>query len=154
MSVEQFNSFLQELGAQTGFSGLAADEEGFCIFKIDNSIVLTIQYEQKTEKVVLFAEAGQVDPAFEKHVSRDLLAANYFWTGTGGATLSMHAGGCVMLAYQTPIDRMSFPDFQQTLETFINSVEFWKNRLTELQSQPKTDEAGPPDKQPTPDMRA
>lgn len=133
MSMQVFTKLLADFGASAGIPGLAVDDEGYCILKLDEKIVLVMQYEHETESIVLYADLGKYPQAGEHAVFYDILQANCLWTGTGGATLGVNAGtNSVLMCYRLPARHLDTGIFEQTIESLANTAEFWTNRIEAL----------------------
>ena len=59
------------------------------------------------------------------------MLANLFGQGTEGAILGLDEGGTVLtLSMENTLDD-SYQTFKETLEDFLNAVDFWRDEITE-----------------------
>ncbi len=135
MSKENFQVLLKELGTTIGLADLSPDDEGYCSLTFDDKIVLNLQYDQRTENIVIFTELGEVRDELALKVYSRFLEANMFWKDTGGGTLCVEPKTMTaMLEYQESVAKMDEVRFQQLVEGFINIAEYWIGYLNELQT--------------------
>jgi len=134
MSAENYKQLLSELGQAVGLPDLAPDEDNYCCLGFDDKIITHLQYNEENEVLMLFAQLGTIDEDKAAEIYPKLLKANLFWQGTGGATLGVddetREG---LMAYQTQMQFIDFPKFQELLEGFINTSELWINTLEAVQ---------------------
>lgn len=135
MSKENVQVLLKQFGNTIGLADLALDEEGFCSLTFDDQIVLNLQYDQRTENIVIFAELGKIKDEGALKVYARLLEANIFWKETGGGTLCVEPKTMTaILEYQEAVAHMNDVRFQRLIEGFINTAEYWISHLDELQT--------------------
>lgn len=61
--------------------------------------------------------------------AKSALAGNFFWGGTGGATLSIGADNALWLTERRPIDELTFQDgLEQCLDEFSTVLFDWRER--------------------------
>lgn len=135
MSKENVQLLLKQFGNTIALPDLALDEEGFCSLTFDDKIVLNIQYDHRTENIVIFTEIGKIKDEQSLKVYARLLEANMFWKDTGGGTLCVEPKTkTTMLEYQEAVAQMDEVRFQRVIEGFINTAEYWISYLNELQT--------------------
>lgn len=134
MSLENYKQLLSELGQVVSLPDLAPDKDNYCCLGFDDKIIVHLQYSEVNEILMLFAQLGTIDEDKVNDIYPRLLKANLFWQGTGGATLGVDDETReVLISYQTPIQFMDFPKFQELLEGFINTAELWITTLEAIQ---------------------
>lgn len=134
MSVENYKQLLSELGQAVGLPDLAPDKDNYCCLGFDDKIITHLQYSDANEVLMLFAQLGVIDEDKVNDIYPRLLKANLFWQGTGGATIGVDDETReVLISYQTSMQFMDFPKFQELLEGFINTAELWINTLEAVQ---------------------
>lgn len=135
---------ISDFGKSIGIEGLAFDEFGCCMLVFDDDIIVNIAHEKANQRILFFAYIGSVDAAVTPY--KTLLKANFYWRGTGGATLSLDQDdGAICLTKPFGVNALSPPDLTTELEKFISNIEKWRDWLKEgLDSQ----EAAPQDKEP------
>lgn len=135
MTRENVQVLISEAGRILGFDDLALDEEGCCVLQIDEKITLTIEYADETEDIRIYAQVGNYSPDNEQEIFKAILEANFLWTGTGGATLSINSKErSVYIAYQEKRREITPQLFLTLLEGFIENTEFWMHNLSHLQA--------------------
>ena len=85
--MENAQSILSEIGAKHGLE-LELDENGACILELADGRVMLIQERAGLGELDFVATLGPVDEEIRADVFTDLLAANFYWNDTYGATLS------------------------------------------------------------------
>lgn len=99
---------------------------------MENGPTVTIDFEETGELVVIFSQIGTYSTEQELEVLRKIAEANFLWTSTGGATLSVRPEiHTVYLAYQTPASSLTGPDFVQRVEKFVEIVLQWQHTLSQ-----------------------
>lgn len=162
MSLENYKQLLSELGQAVGLPDLAPDKDNYCCLGFDDKIITHLQYSDANEILMLFAQLGVIDEDKVNDIYPRLLKANLFWQGTGGATIGVDDETReVLISYQTPMQFMDFPKFQELLEGFINTAELWINTLEAVQhgegiasNSKKTSKSSPPHSKDFPEIRA
>lgn len=134
MSVENFRRLVSDLGKNVGLPDLAPDAEDYCCLGFDDKIIVHLQYNKDRETMMMFCQIGIVEKPFREYIFPRVLKANMFWQGTGGATLGANEDtGEVLMAYQTSVNFMDYPKFQELLEGFINTAELWIDTIASVQ---------------------
>ncbi|MCF7728913.1 MAG: type III secretion system chaperone [Chthoniobacterales bacterium] len=100
--------------------------------ELENGPTVTIDFEESGELVVIFSQIGTYSPEQELEVLRKIAEANFLWTSSGGATLSVRPEiHTVYLAYQTPASSLTGLDFIQRVEKFVEIVLQWQHTLSQ-----------------------
>ncbi len=130
MPSDHLRDILAGLGQLMGLSALEPDEEGYCVFQVDDHFLTLLAYP-KGEALCLLSGLGSLHPANEADVLPLLLEANFLWKGTSGCTLSIDPRErTVFLAYRYEVR----PDAEAThlaraLEAFLDTADVWRERL-------------------------
>lgn len=133
MSIEAVRSLLREFGERSGIPDLVLDEENACRLSFDGRIEVDLNVEPELAEAHLSSEVGRVGDERQAAIYRELLEANLYWIGTGGATLALDGeAGRVILAYREPLEQLDLERFMQILEGFVNTTEYWLDRLDRL----------------------
>jgi len=94
------------------------------------SVGLAFEGEGGEADLVCFCDLGHPVPERAGEVFKDLLQANHFWLGTGGATLGMQpATGHVMLALRTPLAALHVEALAAMLKLFAEVASFWARHV-------------------------
>jgi hypothetical protein len=121
-----------ELGKRLGMPGLALGEDGMCILSIDNGVLLpTIGYNQRTGTLDVMICMDEAVPS-GRQLYR-LLAANFAWTRSEGATFAVEPGSGALV-----VQRRCGPDdlahgLMPVLEGLTALATYWTKHLTEAE---------------------
>ena len=111
---------LKELGQKNGFN-LALDDHGTCSLELADGRPLVLQERANLNELDFVALLGEVPDAAHADVFRELLAANFYWEKTLGATLSWNADlEQVVLIYPLPLADAT-DDWRRYLEALPNA---------------------------------
>lgn len=134
MAVENFRRLIGDLGTNVGLPELAPDDDDYCCLGFDDKIIVHLQYNKDLEVMMMFCQVGMVQEAYREFIFPRVLKANMFWQGTGGATLGADEdSGEILMSYQTNVQFMEYPKFQELLEGFINTAEMWIKTIESVQ---------------------
>lgn len=94
------------------------------------SVGLAFEGEDHEAELVCFCDLGAPAPERAAEVFKDLLEANHFWLGTGGATLGLQAStGNVVLALRTPLALLHVDGLGALLKLFTEVASFWARQV-------------------------
>ena len=123
---------LKELGAKNGFD-IALDENGACTLQLADGRAFCLQERANLNELDFVAILGEVPEAVRADVFTDLLAANFYWQKTLGATLSWNADlEQVVLIYPFPLADATPGALESIFTRFLELQAAWKDRLDEL----------------------
>ena len=123
---------LKELGQKNGFN-LALDENGTCSLELADGRPLVLQERANLNELDFVALLGEVPDAAHADVFRELLAANFYWEKTLGATLSWNADlEQVVLIYPLPLADATSETLESIFKRFLELQAAWKERLDGL----------------------
>ena len=88
--MKEVKSVLKELGAKNGLE-MDLDENGACALELADGRVMLIQERADLDELDFVATLGPVPEEVRADVFTDLLAANFYWKETYGATISWNA---------------------------------------------------------------
>src|SRR3954469_9913973 len=86
MSMASYAELLQSFGKSIGLPGAAPDADGYCAMSFDD-LVVHFQYDE--DELTIFSQIGEVDEDRTEGIYGMLLAANMFWQGSKGTTISV-----------------------------------------------------------------
>jgi len=112
--------------------GLSFDfnEAGGCTLPLVDDRYLQLQIRANLGELDLVATLGTVPEELRPAVFPTLLAANYYWDETVGATLSWHPEiEQVMLAFPVPIATTDEATLQTIFDNFLKLQDQWATRL-------------------------
>ena len=123
---------LKELGQKNGFN-LALDDNGTCSLELADGRPLVLQERVNLNELDFVALLGEVPDAAHANVFRELLAANFYWEKTLGATLSWNADlEQVVLIYPLPLADATDETLESIFKRFLELQAAWKERLDGL----------------------
>ena len=88
--MKEVKSVLKELGAKNGLE-MDLDENGACTLELADGRVMLIQERADLGELDFVATLGPVPEEVRADVFTELLAANFYWKETYGATISWNA---------------------------------------------------------------
>lgn len=120
---------LEAYAAENGVT-LSFDENGACTLPLADDRVLHLQFRENDEELDFLALLGTVPEEARAVVFEKLLAANYYWKETVGATLSWQAElELVVLTYPIRPASVDEATLRGTLDRFVALQEEWAGRL-------------------------
>ena len=130
--MEDLESALKELGAKNGLE-IVLDEDGACTLELADGRVLLLQERADLNELDFVVTLGPVPEPLRADVFTDLLAANFYWKDTFGATLSWNADLAeVVLIYPLPLDNAT-PELLETIFTrFVALQTEWSKRFAKM----------------------
>jgi hypothetical protein len=127
MSVEAFAELIRNFGQSIGLAEATPDADGYCAMSFDE---LVVHFQYDADDVVIFSRLGEVDEDRVEGIYGMLLAANMFWQGTKGGTISVEPDSRVaFIADRRPLAYTSDATFRDWLSGFIDIAEHWTDRL-------------------------
>ena len=90
--MQGIESILKEIGARNGLE-IALDENGACMLELADGRVMLLQERANLNELDFVATLGPVPEEARADVFTELLAANFYWQETFGATISWNAEG-------------------------------------------------------------
>ncbi len=115
---------IRQLGHALGLGDAVLDANGACAMQFDERYIVTIQCDEAEDALCFHADLGDLP---RPQTCVDLLRANLFWQGTGGATLALSHDDPprVILARSVAWRGAGTAALLEVLETFVNTVEEW-----------------------------
>ncbi|HVJ68843.1 MAG TPA: type III secretion system chaperone [Caulifigura sp.] len=125
---------VNDFGKLLGLEGLTPDGDGSWALQFDDVVV---QIDGDRDVLTCYVDLGK-PPAFGAPTDfyEALLKANFFASGTGGASLGMdREAGFVALSRQLPIAGTTPQDLSVVVERLVDFAEAWSRRIPELLAQ-------------------
>ena len=127
---EEFAALMREFGQMAGLEGLVPDEHGECVLAIDDFVVALSCLEGET--LLVYAAFGKLGGEGREALMARLLEGNYFYSGTGGATLGLSPlDGELQLLYRERLKGLGAMDLTRILENFLERLTYWSKAFTE-----------------------
>ena len=141
----ELKATLEGIGAKSGLD-IALDENGSCTLELADGRAIVLQERADLNELDFVANLGTVPEETRAEVFTALLAANFYWNETLGATLSWNADlEEAVLIYPLPLADAT-PESVETIFTrFIELQAAWSDRLAGLVAAAQEDDADEPD---------
>jgi hypothetical protein len=123
-------NLLVELGDHLLVGDMTFDADAGCALRFGDRMTVNLQYRPADDVFYLYADLGAPPPCVE--IYRDLLAANLFWEGASGATLSLSGDDPphVVLAQSFGWRGKTGAQFGGVVSTFANVAQDWSEMLS------------------------
>ena len=120
---------LKELGSRNGLE-IELDENGACTLELDDGRIVLLQERADLNELDFVVTLGPVPEDARAEVFTELLAANFYWRETFGATLSWNADiGEVVLIYPMPLADATSESVETIFTRFADLQSAWAERL-------------------------
>ena len=120
------NSLLSHIGDGQGLPDMCLDENNHCMLLLDDKIILNLDFDDKKGTLVIYAYIGEVPLANREAIYTQALEDNFFWNGTGGATLGLDKQSqSLMLVKTYTLPLQDFNSFEDELSNFVEIVDKW-----------------------------
>ncbi len=136
-TIEQVQLLLADLGGLVGISSLALNEKGQCTLVVDERIEIGLSFNDGDDTMVMASVVGQMppEPATDRYAM--LLDANFFWRGTGGATLGVERdSGTIVLVEPVALSGLQIGRLEARLGGFVKAAREWTDRLAAPSAEP------------------
>ena len=145
MTTEEMTEVLIELGMKSGLE-MSLDENGACTLELADGRVMLLQERAALNELDFVTTLGPVPEEIRAEVFTDLLAANFYWNETFGATLSWNVAlEEVVLMYPLPLADAT-PERVQTIFTrFVELQSVWSERFAGMIARAPERAAGAPE---------
>ena len=130
--MENIAQTLKDLGEKIGFE-IALDDNGTCTLELEDGRPILLQERANLDELDFVAILGDVPDAVRAEVFTDLLAANFYWKETLGATLSWNVDlQQVVLIYPLPLANATPSTLETIFSKFLELQAAWKDRLADM----------------------
>ena len=121
---------LKELGNQMGLPNLKLDENKVCRLIFDKKFTIDIEASEDLKTVHIYSALCIIPPRDKETLYESLLEANLFGRGTGGAAFGVDIEmGEILLSQKLVMEKLDYQDFVNVLESFVNHVEAWTEKI-------------------------
>ncbi|MDT4835592.1 type III secretion system chaperone [Achromobacter agilis] len=135
MSKQNLQTLLQRIGQMVGIPDLALDDDGHCQLRLDGKLDIAIEFVEDGEQAVFTARCGAFGDHNRARVLQQIADANFYWTGSGGGTLSTNSReGMVYLQFREPTTQMDQARLEKLLQALVMNAERWAGRLADAVS--------------------
>jgi len=138
MDIEEYGeSLLTLLKEKLGLEELSFNEEGSCLFVLDENKLFIIDLDESTRTLIISVVLGTIPKENREDVLYDLMTANYYWMRTGGGTLGVDPeNDVVLLCYSMQLPLENDMDLIFCIEKLANVSDYWTKRLSNIEDTP------------------
>ena len=130
--MKEVKSILKELGAKNGLE-MALDENGACTLELADGRVMLIQERADLDELDFVATLGPVPEEVRATVFTDLLAANFYWKETFGATISWNTDlDEAVIMYPLNLANATDESVETIFTRFLELQDAWAERVAGL----------------------
>jgi hypothetical protein len=124
------NQLLAAFGKTLTLDGLALGEDDTCVLLFDDDLAVTIEFDAPEARLVFSMFLDKLSEENSEPLLRELLAANLYWLGTGGATVGLQkSSGALMLVQASPVTTLDDSAFERLVEELIRVAERLRERI-------------------------
>ena len=137
MSLKTYIDLIEAFAAEVGLDAQALANTQEVVI---DGLPIGLSYEGNEEfgDILYFVEVGAPQDARKAQVYETLLAANYLWAGTGGATLGVHQDTKqVILAGRCEVEGITAEGLALLLDALAETAQFWKGYVAGEQPAPE-----------------
>lgn len=136
-----FSQILAEFGLRIGIPDLSMDTLGHCALQFDE-VQLNLLWLQEERNVLCYAPLAIIHPDTHCELIWELMAANNFYLGTRGATLSWDdVSHQCHISQLLDSERMTINAFEQAVQQLVNTAEHWSRRIGQSSQAVETDKS-------------
>ena len=130
--MREIESILKEIGAKNGLE-IALDENGACTLELADGRVMLLQERANLNELDFVATLGPVPEEARADVFTELLAANFYWQETFGATISWNSDlEEVVLIYPLQLAGATSESVKTIFNRFVELQAAWAERFAEM----------------------
>jgi hypothetical protein len=137
MNIEPaLDSLLQSIGRLLGLPDLAWDEQHSCTLSFGDDVHLTLYPDEEQADLTMYTLVGELPAQAPLAVWSELMAANLFGKGTGGATLGYEPDSqWVYLSRRLPAEGLTAQRWLGEMKAFVGACRQWQSRWSQLLAQ-------------------
>ena len=137
--MDEVGLILKKLGESNGLE-MSLDENGACTLELSDGRVMLIQERADLGELDFVATLGPVPEEKRSAVFEDLLAANFYWNETFGATISWNADlEEAVIMYPLNLADATPESVETIFSRFLELQSDWADRLAGLVSDAQDD---------------
>ena len=134
---------LKEIGAKNGLE-MSLDENGACSLELADGRVMLVQERAGLDELDFVATLGPVPEELRAKVFTELLAANFYWKETFGATISWNADlEEAVIIYPLGLADATAESVETIFTRFVELQSAWAERFAGLIAEAKEGEEYP-----------
>lgn len=133
MFSQSVSDTFERLGEELGIEQFEFDDDGYCLLRVDDAIDLAIELDEDSQSIILSADCGDLPSANREKVLQELLDANFYWAGSGGATFATNSQtDTVCLQAREAAAQLDLDRLRDLLLAMISNAEAWRQRLEDI----------------------
>ena len=134
---------LKEIGAKNGLE-MSLDENGACSLELADGRIMLVQERAGLDELDFVATLGPVPEEVRAAVFTELLAANFYWKETFGATISWNADlEEAVITYPLGLADATVESVETIFTRFLELQSAWAERFAGLIAEAKEGEEYP-----------
>ena len=140
----EIESTLKEIGERNGLE-IVLDDNSACTLELDDGRVMLLQERPGLDELDFVATLGPVPEKVRAEVFTKLLAANFYWQETFGATISWNADlEEAVIIYPMPLAGATPESVETIFNRFLELQAAWAARFVEMIADAQEQEKSPP----------
>jgi hypothetical protein len=145
--LERMQIMMEEIGpSMPEIEAVIQSEEKNWAIQFDDQSIITLEWAEKPERVVLTSMLGVPSESMQLSVYETLLCYNLLWKDTGGVKMALSGpGGELVLLYELFVSDLSLNELQTVLSNFVSIAQVWCVYVTGENDQPVANLPGPMD---------
>jgi hypothetical protein len=125
------NQLLAAFGKTLTLDGLALGEDDTCVLLFDDDLAVTIELDEPEARLVFSVFLDKLSEEGAEPLLRELLAANLYWLGTGGATIGLQKStGALMLVQARAVIAFDDAAFEHLIDDSLRTAERLRARIS------------------------
>ena len=108
------------------------------VFTLDFGPSLVVKYRDLSPGLYVMAHISPLQEENREALLMQLMRMNLFGNGTKGAVIGYDEESKMLTFTQAVPYRLSYKDFRNTIEDFVNYVELWRNELKKIKERKKS----------------
>ena len=130
--LERVQIMMEEIGpSMPEIEAVIQSEEKNWAIQFDDQSIITLEWAEKPERVVLTSMLGVPSESMQLSVYETLLCYNLLWKDTGGVKMALAGpGGDLMLLYELYVDQLMLNDLQIVISNFSSISQVWSVYVT------------------------
>jgi Tir chaperone protein (CesT) family len=125
------NQLLDSFGRILTIDGLKlGEQDDGCVLLFDGDLALRIEYDEPSEQLMFSIYLASLPEERPERLLRELLGANLYWIGSGGATMCIDsASDAILLIQAQRVAELDDGRFERLVESLLNMAERWRERI-------------------------
>ena len=127
---ELFYDLISEFGQNCGIPELTPNADGSVQLLFDHSLAVTLFPTATDDQLIFFCAVKRDDPQVTERLMLRLLDASLFGHSTNGSSFAIEEStGQVILQRMERSPGLTYHEFEQILQSFIDAAEFWSKEI-------------------------